>query len=50
MYRITPMMERIRYNRLPGTSALATVEQTVNRVKIFILADLHHTVSPSLTL
>ncbi len=43
-------LEEIGYNRLPGTTAFATVEQAVSGVKVFVLADLRHTVSPSFTL
>ena len=43
-------LERIGYDCLPGASAFAAMEQAVCWVKVFILADLHHTVSPSLTL
>ena len=48
--RITPMVKWVCDNCLPGATAFATAEQTVSRVKIFVLADLCHTVSPSCTL
>ena len=43
-------LERVGNNRLPGASALAAMDQAVSGVKIFVLADLRHTVSPSFTL
>jgi len=51
----TPGLERttakgVGYDHLAGASAFATVEQAVSGVKVFVLADLRHTVSPSFTL
>ena len=46
----TAALERVGYDCLPGASALAAMNKTVCWVKVFILADLRHTVSPSLTL
>jgi hypothetical protein len=43
-------LERVGDNGLPGTSALAAMNQAVSGVKVFVLADLRHTVSPSFTL
>ena len=43
-------LERIGNDGLPGASALPAMEQAVSGVKVFVLADLRHTVSPSFTL
>lgn len=42
--------EWVRDNGLPGASALAAMDKAVSRIKVFVLADLRHTVSPSFTL
>ena len=42
--------ERVGNDGLPGAATLAAMDKAVNRVKILVLADLHHTVSPSFTL
>lgn len=43
-------LERVGNDRLPGASALAAMDKAISGVKIFVLADLRHTVSPSFTL
>jgi len=40
----------VGYHCLPGASTFVTMEQAVSGVKVFVLADLTHTVSPSFTL
>ena len=42
--------ERVGNDGLPGADTLSAMDQAVNRVKVLVLADLRHTVSPSFTL
>ena len=47
---VKPMVKWVCDDSLPGTAAFTAMGQPVSRVKILVLADRPHTVSPSFTL